>query len=458
MSDISKKVLTSAESILPHTLPQNPAPVGQLGQQYVDTKQDLTDAILKTFYQVLPSNYVAEITGPYYNLQFQAVAESLADLQILAQQTHLDTQIDFTRPEYLWQTLGTLVFPDLKTEQGVPKLEGDVTYRAFLKEMLRLLLLGSTQEAQQQGVQALADDVQVVVRERTTTGPKGYANQHVFEVEAQGCATWTDASGNQVVGSLGTGFSQDPSQYATNAQIVLRALKPGHVMYQFRNVFLERFPQPQMEQTSQLQGFYYEDTRKMWGGRKAITGTAGVTLADRTLFSDPTRDFTALEVGSTLHILTGENASISSGGSDQFYDGRHLVQEVLTFPFPTEATSRAYTTSPTGLSGSATVTSGVVEDAAQDWSQAVEGEVLTFTEGPNAGSYRIQRLLGTGGGFLGWEGLGTGITQIAVAPSLLRLETRMGSEQTGQSYSVSLEYRGVKTPLSVVREDVSDQL
>ena len=59
---------------LPEQLEQNPAPVALRGQDTSTTKQDIVDKILKTFRQVLASNYVAQIPGPYYYLQFQAAA------------------------------------------------------------------------------------------------------------------------------------------------------------------------------------------------------------------------------------------------------------------------------------------------------------------------------------------------------------------------------------------------
>ena len=116
---------------LPDSVKQNPAPVPLRGQDTSSTKQVIVDKILTTFRQVLASNYVAQIPGPYYYLQFQAAAETLADIQILLTEASVDSDVDFTRPEFLWQIIGTLVFPD-PTNDRFPIIDGDLTFRCFL--------------------------------------------------------------------------------------------------------------------------------------------------------------------------------------------------------------------------------------------------------------------------------------------------------------------------------------
>ncbi|MEL7341377.1 MAG: hypothetical protein AAGM67_12925, partial [Bacteroidota bacterium] len=206
----------------------------------------------------------------------------------------------------------------------------------------------------------------------------------------------------------------------------------------FKETFGDLFTE---EVSLDLQEFVYEDFRKFCQGAKQITGASGETRAARNIFSDPTRSFVSVQPGAILEIDTGVNV------------GTYEVAEVLTFTTTTDATERAYTTSPTGLSGTATVTDGVIEDVNQDFSQAVENEILTFTEGPNIGSYRLECLVGPGEGLVGF--VTDAATKVIPSPSLLRLRTRMPSTATGQTYTVGVDLKGIQEPRSVVSEDVS---
>jgi len=67
------------KTLLPTLLEQNPSPVGGSGQDRIKTRREQVDSIMSVFMQVLPSNYVAQVQGPFYTVQFQAAAEAIAD-------------------------------------------------------------------------------------------------------------------------------------------------------------------------------------------------------------------------------------------------------------------------------------------------------------------------------------------------------------------------------------------
>src|SRR5690606_4260071 len=90
-----------------------------------------------------------------------------------------------------------------------------------------------------------------------------------------------------------------------------------------------------------------------------------------------------------------------------------------------------------------------------DFSSFVEGETLTILEGSNAGTFRIERLLGAGGGFPG-NAPGPA-TSLRVALVVLKTETSIVFPGSGFSYIVSLERLGVQKPKVVIGEDVSSQ-
>jgi hypothetical protein len=482
VADEKKPLVLPKEPYLPFTRTQNPAPISREGQQGVRTRRDIVDSIIATFQQVLPSNYVAQVPGPYYWLQFQALAEQIADVQLQLEDAGLESDVDFARPEYLWQMIGTLVFPDISEEpSGIPEVDGDLTYREFLRRMILLLLQGATQETVEEGLNLLTEAVVQVLAKvdysHREISAWGFGEQHEFEINVLCQTIFTDpTTGELITGALGTGFPEDPFRVLRNNLRILRALRPAKSLYEYRHLFLDAFGALfTAEPIIELDPWYYEDFRKFCCGMKELTGDAGQTLGGLVLFSDPTRDFSTVPAGATLEIFDGPNSSPSNGGLDAATLGRYRVVGVrrLLVGFdgtqmtdPTTGaliitpTPRPYTTSPTGLTGEVVTvldSEGVLEDSTQDFSDAAEGEIIMITEGPNAGSYRLETLLGNNGGPVGLVPAGSGATQVRVAPSILQTHSRMPQVATGQSYAVSLERLGVRTPFTVLGEDASAQ-
>jgi len=471
VSDEDKPLILPKTPYLPFQREQNPAPVSTAGQQGSRSLRDITNSILRTFQDVLPSNYVAEVPGPFYVLQFQAIAEQLAKIQLELEDVTLESDVDFARPEYLWQMIGTLVFPDTdKTPRGVPEIDGDLTYREFLRRMILLLLQGATEDVVEEGLNLLTEAVvDVLAKVDFSTDPNtawGLGEQHEFEVNVLCRTVFTDpTTGDLIRGELGTGFPVDPFRVFRNNVRILRALKPAKALYEYRHLFLDTFgdlftAEPMID----LDSWYYEDFRKFCCGMKEIVGTQGVTLPGRQLFQDVTLDFRAVCPGAVLEILDGPNTKPTSGGEDAATLGRYRVVGLLRLVGALDEdengdlVANPYTTSPTGLTGTATINAdGEIEDPNQDFSNAVEGETLTFLEGQNAGDYRLETLLGNNGGPVGLVPAGSFATGVRVAPSTLQIATRMPQEATGQSYRLTVERLGVRTPFTVLGEDVSSQ-
>jgi hypothetical protein len=474
VADDKKPPIIPKEPYLPFTRDQNPAPIPQAGQQGVRTLRNITDSILRSFQQILPSNYVGEIPGPYYVLQYQAIAEQLASLQLAIEDVGLESDVDFARPEFLWQMIGTLVFPDtLEPPVGIPEVDGDLTYREFLRRMIILILQGATEDVVQEGLELLTEAVVQVIAKvdfsHREISEWDLGDQNEFEINILCQTVFTASNGELIVGALGTGFPIDPFRVLRNNLRILRALKPAKALFEYRHLFLDAFGELfQASPFIELDPWYYEDFRKFCCGMKEITNDEGVTLTGRMLFQDVSLDFRSVCPGATLEILDGPNASSNQGGEDNSTFGRYRVTGLQRLIFGADGetdalgdlvlTPRPYTTSPTGLSGDATADEdGVLEDTSQDFSDAVEGEILTFLEGPNAGQYRLDVLLGNNGGPVGFSPPGSGVTRVQVAPSLLQILTRMPQEATGQSYRVTVERLGVRTPFTVLGEDASAQ-
>lgn len=459
----------TSKTTLPGLLAQNPSSVTPQGQVQLVARRQQVDSIMAVFLQMLPSNYVSQVQGPFYTVQFQTVAEVIADIQIAAQEAFADRDYDYMRPEFLFQLLGNLVFPDAATD-GYPTLKGDLTYREFMKRMVALLLQGATKATVEGGLDLLSDATWTVIekglaaraeKKRTWNktlgiwedGPGsawGLDDQFEFEVNV----AYKDPTTERQQ------FPIDPFVLQENVRIVLRALKPAHTLYEYRHLFIEAFGTMFDDASAwDLSNYYYEDFRKFCCGAKQVAGSAGTTWADKTLFSDPTRDFSQISSGADLTVLSGPNG-IHSGGvegtpasMDAKQIGRYRVTDVRAFPLGTDTTPRAYTTSPTGLSGTATISGDTLEDATQNFGLAVEGELITFLAGPNSGAYRLKMLLGNTGGVVG---LSSGpATRVRIATSLLRIDRRMRYATSGQAYTVAVDRLGIQVPHSVAGEDAT---
>lgn len=420
----------------PFALSQNPAPNPVSGQAYMGGKAALVQQIMRTFRAVLPSNYVAQTNGPWYSLQFQAMAEQLADIQIATTEVFKDNAFDFTRTDFLWQTLGTLVFPGASDQSGIPDVDGDVLYREFLRRMVQLLLAGATTASIEGGLEALDPNIVTTVVERYLESPPRDPNgaytiddQFLIDIFVEGFPT------------------EDPFVLQRNAELVLAALKPAHVLYGYSYLFRDAFDKVADDTggfSFDLDSYYYADLRKWCLGAKEITGV-GDTLAalGRSLFTDPDVSFAAVRVETRLDIADGPNKGV------------YRVTGKRALLSGSDATPRPYTTS-TGASGTLTAISDtVVEDTSQDWGAMPVDTTVTIASGPNAGTYRLDTVLGPTGGPIGTVGVSG--TQVRLSPSTLVVTPRMPSVATGQSYTVVVDRLGVQSPNPVSGEDVTNQ-
>ena len=418
---------------VPFALSQNPAPNPPEGQDFQDEKTALTQQIMSTFRSVLPSNYVATTNGPWYSLQFQAMAEQLAEIQLTSSEVYKDSGFDFTRTDFLWQVLGSLVFPGATDRSGIPEIDGDKAYREFLHRMVLLLLQGATKASMEGGLEALDPDVVATITERYLESPPRDENG-AFTIDDQ-----------FFVDIFIDGFPIDPFVLQRNAEIVLAALKPAHVLYGYSNLFEDAFEKIADDDggfSFDLDSYYYDDLRKWCLGAKSITGT-GATLADRTLFSDGSLSFETVREGATLKVLSGDN------------EGAYRVVGSLRLLSGADATPRAYTLSGGGSGSVVALDDETLYDPSRDWGALPPKTTISISAGPNAGTYFLERVLGPSGGLLGTPGVSG--DEVRVAPSTLKVSRRMPVTASSQSYTVAVDRLGVQVPRTVSAEDVTIQ-
>lgn len=424
---------------IPFALEQNPAPnPASQGQAYQQDKAALVQNIMAAFRTVLPSNYVAVTNGPWYSLQFQAMAEQLADIQISAGEVALDCNWDFTRSDFLWELLGTLVFPTATSKSGIPVINGDVAYRDFLRTMVNLLLQGATKASIELGLEALNPDVTVYVLERYLETPPRDPN---------GSYTIQDQFVMDILTDAGNQFPGDIAVLDRNVNLVLRALKPAHVLHSYSTLFRDVFADfVDQDPSWDLDQYEYDDTRRYTLGAREITGDlSGSFVSRRDYFSDSSKSFEAVQTGAVLTL----NPHTNTRETFRVKTTRALLSGV-------DLVARAYVTSG-GLTGMVIAENAIdLCDSAQNWGLAEEGETITILTGPNSGaSYRLGTVLGINGGPVGKPDL-LGI-RVRLSPTILVLSTQISSVITDVSYTVTVDRLGDQDLQEILSEDVSDQ-
>ena len=478
---------------------QDPIPSDVSENLSVEVRKNyLVDKIMDTFCDSLPSNYVSMVRGPAYSHIFRAFSESLAEFQIEAELAVDDkVSYDVVRTDFIYQLLGRLIFPKalLKTSEN-PVIDGDVTLREFLSEMVKFLLEGSRKDPIQEASGFLADaSVEIIPKSEHIGKPASgwdVSNQFEFEInmiahkethrdhgnhwhrlriDSQGngetrgtyyhsaermeyhvhkvenfvIQPYVDGKGDAHAHESKQAFPEDPITLQYNLGLILRALKPAHTLYEHRHLFVEGFGKLfEDEHFFEHESWRYEDLRKNWRGSKQLTGKGQTWGKDRSLLVDSHQDFSKAPPYSPVTILDGLN------------QGVYRVVEALPLPVLSDPTPRAYSTSPSGLTGTATVDNGDIIDPTQNFSLMVPGERFAFTEGPNEGVYRVASLLGNEGGPLNDDPKGVA-NGIRLAHSLLRIKPRMTYAVYEQNYQVGLDRLGQSEPQSIVSEDVTEQ-
>tara|TARA_B100001057_G_C22836347_1_gene945333 strand:+ start:950 stop:2476 length:1527 start_codon:yes stop_codon:yes gene_type:complete len=483
---------------------QDPAPVVPKGTTAIERMNQIEDAIMVQLFNRLPSNYVSKAQGPIYTNVFRSVAKQLAEYQVEAELASDDPRYDLTRSEFLYQILGQVVFPEaMRPRAELVDVDGDVPLRDFLREMVVLLIEGSRKDPVEKGVGLLSDIGVDIVESVAFEGKpgSGVGLEDQFEIEVNAVSPkhtvkdqhqhWhrirVNSEGNgKTHGTYSSDGSEDyhsheiknfevqpyvasdlsehthdfeqafpdnPFILQHNIKLILKALKPAHLLYQYRHFFVEFYGEVfKDDPTWEYFTWKYEDLRKNWRGAKEITGSARTGEGNKAFLVDPKRDFLNVLPGSPVEITDGQNIS------------SYQVKEVHRLPFPTDLVPRSYETSPSGLVGSAYVKDGVIYDktlnpfgdpAPVNLGAVAEDEVFTFTEGPNLGSYRIEMVLGPDGGLPG-KGLWSS-TEVLIAHSILEVRPPMPYRVDSQTYSVGVDRLGSSTPKKVQSETVSEQ-
>ena len=392
------------------------------GQDFLNRVEEIKAQILSNFLETLPSNYVSATLGPNYTLQYEVIAEQIAKYHVTLEVFYGQRFYGSMSSEVLLSELGQTVFPYLKSNPLV--LDGDVSYRDFLRNMLGLLLKGSKIDAIQEGVNLITDaQIDVFEGYLKSNDPKEifslYLEVHKDDYSA---------------------FPSDPIANQNNINLILRALKPAHVIYEYRHVFKEVIePFSNEDVSSAFDTYHYEEARHNFKAFYKISGETGWFVSN-SIFRAFENDLINVEPNISSLLVEGVERKITE-----------------VFSFIDDSTPRAFKTSPTGLEGTATFSDNTLISTDTDLKSIVKGEKIEVLGGVNLGVYTITTLLDSGE--VGYHNNTTGTYgSVKVEPLFLKLEKSIFGVTFYErhSYDIILNPKG-KASVFSFSEDVSDQ-
>jgi hypothetical protein len=277
---------------------QFPYPEIEEGKGYQQLLVSRSQAILNSLINLLPSNYESEIVGPNYTVYMKAMATELARISIILEQVGTDMSFEQVRSEYLWDTVGYLVF----VNQQLPDLDfDDESFRKFLLAVIDIYFQGSTPEAIHKGIELFTDE-EFVIREVYKEAEKPNSAYDIsdqfsffadFELQAQ--------------------FPKDVFKIDKNLRLLLEIIRPAHTLYRLRFIFDEDADLVNSvdDQVSMhLRDYHYADARFYCEGMAGFESTTGYVDSNLSILSDddPTKPLYSVQEGATLVIPTGPSS------------------------------------------------------------------------------------------------------------------------------------------------------
>lgn len=237
--------------------------VVQKGAAYNRALVTRAQALFTNLLNLLPSNYISTVQGPNYTEELKAVAVELARLELALEAVSFDFDFRYTRTEFLYQTVGYLVYLNGK----LPKVSfDDVEFRAFLLKVIGIYFKGSIPSS-------IREAVALFFTENVTV----YENFILVRQGASGLDI-SDQFGFQIdLDAPGAAFPPDFFEHQENVRQLLDIIRPAHTLFRIRVVFTDKY-EPNGEEFGRiiddmrwdLSAYWYDDLRKNFRGLKRV--------------------------------------------------------------------------------------------------------------------------------------------------------------------------------------------
>lgn len=240
-------------------------------------------ALFTNLLNLLPSSYISTIQGPNYTEELKAVAVELARLELALEAVSYDADFRYTRTEFLYQTVGYLVYLNGK----LPKVSfDDVEFRSFLLKVIAIYFRGSVPTA-------LKDAIALFFTDRVTV----YENFILVRQGASGLDI-SDQFGFQIDLDAPDGaFPPNFFDNQENVRQLLDIIRPAHTLFRIRVVFTDTYA-PNGDDLGRilddmkwdLSAYWYDDLRHNFRGLRGVD-RLGVKESVSVLGEDHSSDF-----------------------------------------------------------------------------------------------------------------------------------------------------------------------
>lgn len=222
---------------------------------------------LQSFLTLLSSYWRSSVDGPNYVRHIKAISTELARIRLLLEDSRTDAYYTQTRPEFVYQTLTTMLFPQ-KGGAPDPKLP-DTEFRTFLIEILKTYYKGSIPTSLQSVVNLFVDGrakiVENFLEARKQSSGFDISDQFTFDVNVM-----LDSPDNIDI------FLADK-----NIRLMLNIIRPAHTLYRMKYILQDEwFGQQNPDQnvsgkitdnlSAVFAGYDYEDFRRYCDGIDGI--------------------------------------------------------------------------------------------------------------------------------------------------------------------------------------------
>lgn len=241
-------------------------PSYESGEEYLVQLNDEANRNFQVFKVLLSSYFQSSIDGPNYARHLQSISIEFARLRIALEQIRTDTDWTSTRTEYLYQVLTSILFPGEAADLG----SGDLEFRTFLTELVKLYFKGSIPEALLKAVELLTNGAEVKLTENFIAGMDPGSG---FDI--------SDQFGFQIDVFLTSPSQIDVFRLDKNVRILMYIMRPAHTLYKLRLILRDNYTGNQTADGRhpfkvldalrwELSDYKYEDFRKFVLGVKGI--------------------------------------------------------------------------------------------------------------------------------------------------------------------------------------------
>jgi hypothetical protein len=233
------------------------------GEQYQARLIEESESNFKVLASLLSSYWQSRVDGPQYAREMKAMAISLARLRLSLEDIRVDTQYETTRPEFLYQIITSVVFPD-----GSPDTDkSDIDFREFLLDVIEIYFKGSIPDSMKKAVEIFISGG-VTVRE----------NFNESRVPGSGFDI-SDEFGFDIDVNLPDRDSLSKVLLDRNVRKLLDIIRPAHTLYRIKYIITDKYDPILNPETAgqindslsiSIKPYSYEDFRKFIDGIDGI--------------------------------------------------------------------------------------------------------------------------------------------------------------------------------------------